>query len=80
MNYGGVVMINIKTSGFRVQEYDINNFKGFVEANNLNHAEIVTTLVNAFGLSGIEHEIFNRAKEEKSELQYELIDYENSFI
>ena len=43
-------------------------------------AEIVTTLVNAFGLSTTEDEIFNKVREDKSKLQYELIEYENSFI
>ncbi|MCB2288522.1 hypothetical protein LGK97_01920 [Clostridium sp. CS001] len=73
-------MSNIKANSFRVQEYDVKNFKGFAEVNNLNHAEMVTTLVNAFGLSTIKDEIVNIAKEDKSELQYELIEYENSFI
>lgn len=73
-------MSNIKATSFRVQEYDIKKFKGFVEANNLNMAEIVTTLVNAFGLSTTEDEIFNKVREDKSKLQYELIEYENSFI
>lgn len=73
-------MSEVKTTSFRVQEDDIQKFKGFAEANNLNQAEMFTALVNTFDLEKVKGQIVNRSKEEKSKLINELKNYENSFI
>ncbi|MCB2293633.1 hypothetical protein LGK95_08865 [Clostridium algoriphilum] len=77
-------MSDVKIKNFRVQEDDIKKFRGFAEENNLNQAEMITALANAFDLVRVRGKIFNRLEEEKSklvyELKYELRDYDNSFI
>lgn len=73
-------MSDLKTMSFSVQEDDIKKFKGYAEANDLNQAEMVAALVNAFDLARVKVQIFNKTKDEKSKLLYELMDYENSFI
>ncbi|MFT5874341.1 MAG: hypothetical protein ACI8WT_003302 [Clostridium sp.] len=83
-NYGGVIMSEVKTTSFRVQEDDIKKFKGFAKANDLNQDEMVTALIYAFDLASVRGQMFNTEKEDKSklkyELKYEVKDYENSFI
>ncbi|HEY8805183.1 MAG TPA: hypothetical protein VIM42_08795 [Clostridium sp.] len=73
-------MSNVKITNFKVQVDDIEKFRGFAEVNNLNQAEMITSLVNAFDLGRVKGQIFNRAEKEKSILVYELKDYDNSFI
>jgi len=77
-------MSDVKITNFKVHEDDIKKFRGFAEENNLNEAEMITALLNAFDIASVRSKIFNRAEEEKSklvyELRYELRDYDNSFI
>jgi|GEM_PF-1365839 len=77
-------MSDTKSTNFKVHEDDIRKFRGFAEANNLNQGEMITALVNAFDLSRVRSQIFNRVEEEKNilvyELKYELMDYDNSFL
>jgi hypothetical protein len=69
-----------KFNNFKVQEDDIRKFKGFAEANDLNQVEMAKVLLNAFHLEIVKGEILNTAKENQNNFNYELKDYENSFI
>lgn len=77
-------MSDVKITNFRVQEDDVKKFRGFAELNNLNQAEMITALANAFDLSKVKGKIFNRVEDEniilQYELRYELKDYDNSFL
>jgi chromosome segregation ATPase len=56
-------MSEVKATSFRVQEDDIQKFKEFADANDLNQAEMFTALVNTFDLARAKGHIVNRAKE-----------------
>lgn len=56
-------MSEVKATSFRVQEDDIQKFKEFADANDLNQAEMFTALVNTFDLARAKGRIVNRAKE-----------------